>query len=199
MAMAVEQKIGGELKHCDVVICPPEIFLDKINLDHSKLGAQDLIPGAEALHVQYVIVGHSERRLNLGETDFMVNAKIKEAIKNNITPILCLAENVDAQFTADTKGLDENDLQKIVYVYEPIWTISTVPNSQPVPADEANKMIVHIHSLSGAESRVLYGGTVNRDNVHEYAKYPNIDGALVGAASLDPDNFWEVINAFNQA
>ncbi len=191
-------------KACDheaVVICPPLVFLPFLSPLplYAHLGTQDIdIPVSElkTLAVQYIILGHSQRRLNLGETDSMVNAKVSDAIKNDLTPILCLGANVDEQFANCTKGLDKQDLQKIVYVYEPLGAISTVKDSKPVVPEVANRVIEHIHELAGPNSTVLYGGTVNKDNAADYAKYQSINGALVGAASLDPENFLQVVKIF---
>ncbi|MEJ0021320.1 MAG: triose-phosphate isomerase [Candidatus Doudnabacteria bacterium] len=167
-------------------------------------------------NVKYVILGHSERRLSLGETDSVVNAKIIAALKHKITPIVCLGGEegavktemknlVTRQFAEVTKDLDKKQLEKIVYVYEPIWAISTMKRSEPATGEHASELIEHIFQLlehrigkAARNLRVLYGGTVNKNNVQEYAKYPIIDGALVGAASLDTENFWQVIKEFNR-
>lgn len=227
-----EQNLKREPISCDVVICPPAIFLPEVSkqLDILKLGAQNMswtekgsLTGEisdtqlKQYGVRYVILGHSERRLNLGETDSVVNAKLIEAIKHGITPILCLGgeagaiENemktlVTKQFIRCTQDVPKHDLGKIVYAYEPIWAISTMKNSRPATGEHARDLIEHVYRLlehrmsakAARAVRVLYGGTVNKDNVHEYAKYPEICGALVGAASLNADNFWAVVGEFNR-
>jgi triosephosphate isomerase len=187
--------------HENVVICPPVEFLREIVLQKAKLGAQDFdIPAPELkqLGVKYVILGHSQRRLKFGETDAVINAKVVEALQLGLIPILCLGDKADEQFANCTKGLTPDALQKIIFTYEPLNAISTVENSKPISPDVANQMIEHIHQLAGENSRVLYGGTVNKDNAHEYAQYPKIDGALVGAASLNPENFLVVVSEFNR-
>src|SRR3989344_3753817 len=227
-----EHNLKQEQKHCDVVVCPPAIFLPAVSkhLKAVKLGAQNMswtdngsLTGEisdiqlKEFGVEYVILGHSERRLNLGETDSVVNAKLVEALKHHIIPILCLGgeagaiENemktlVTKQFVQCTKGLSEHDLAKVVYVYEPIWAISTMKNSRPATGEHARDLIEHVYMLlehrmpakAARAVKVLYGGTVNKDNVHEYAKYPEICGALVGAASLDAENFWQVVAEFSR-
>lgn len=227
-----ENNFKHQQPRCEVVVCPPVIFFPEVSrhLSALKLGAQNIswtdqgsLTGEisdtqmKGYGVQYVILGHSERRLNLGETDSVVNAKLVESLKNHITPILCLGgekgaiENemktlVTKQFIQCTKGLAEHDLTKIVYAYEPIWAISTMKNSQPANGEHARDLIEHVYMLlehrmpakAARAVKVLYGGTVNKDNVHEYAKYPEICGALVGAASLNAENFWEVISEFSR-
>ena len=214
-----------------VAVAAPFVFLPALShyLKEVKLGAQNLswaeqgaLTGeisADQLKewkVEYVILGHSERRLYLGETDSVVNAKLIAALKNKLTPVLCLGGETGAiknemqtlvtkQFIACTHNLDESDLAKIIYVYEPVWAISTMKNSQAATGEHAAEMVDHIYKLLehriGKKSqhiKVIYGGTVNQDNVGEYAQHPQIGGALVGAASLDVDNFWRVVEEFDR-
>lgn len=238
-AIAEAKKLLKELQNqtesvadrIEAVVCPPFVFLPALafRTKHIKLGAQNVSwanSGAltgevsalelKQLGVEYVIVGHSERRLYLGETDSVVNAKIMELLKHNLVPIVCLGgeenatevgmrELVTRQFHNCTKDLSKSDLAKLVYAYEPVWAISTMQNSKPATGEHARELIKHIYDLlekkigKQAENvKVLYGGTVNKDNVHEYAKYPEICGALVGAASLDANNFGEITKEFNR-
>jgi triosephosphate isomerase len=230
LVSSLEHRMHQVLSKVDVVICPPYTFMAPLShyAHMTQIGAQNVhwaLNGAftgeisttmlKNWKVQHVILGHSERRLYMGETDSMVNAKIIAVLNAKLTPIVCLGGEegaikdemktlVTKQFVRITKGLDKKHLEKIIFVYEPIWAISTMKNSQPATGDHALELINHIRSLLGkritkeraANLRVLYGGTVNKDNVQEFAKYPEIDGALVGAASLDAQNFWEVINEF---
>lgn len=231
LVKSLEHQMIAGLEHTEVVVCPPFVYLPAVSehVHELKLGAQNVswldegpLTGEisddqlKQYNVQYVILGHSERRLNLGETDSVVNAKVIEALKNKITPILCLGGEAGAredemkplvtkQFVNCTKGLDEKDLVKVVYVYEPIWAISTMKNAEHATGEHANELISHIYNLlehrigkSTSKVLVLYGGSVNKDDVHEYAKYPQICGALVGAASLDADNFLQVVKEFNR-
>ncbi|HEX5429640.1 MAG TPA: triose-phosphate isomerase [Patescibacteria group bacterium] len=230
LVSGLEHRMYGAFKKADVVICPPYTFLPPLshyshltavgaqNVSWAQSGAFTGEISADMLKmwkVQYVILGHSERRLYLGETDSMVNAKIIAALNAKLTPVVCLGGEegatqdkmkplVTRQFTAVTHGLERKHLEKIIFVYEPVWAISTMKNSQPATGEHALELINHIRTLlakkiskeRAANMRVLYGGTVNRDNVNEFARYPQIDGALVGAASLDAENFWEVILEF---
>ncbi|HEX9503268.1 MAG TPA: triose-phosphate isomerase [Patescibacteria group bacterium] len=231
LVSSFEYRMHAVSDHTEVVVCAPFIYIAPLThyIHEIKLGTQniswvehgamtgEISPGqVRQWNVNYVILGHSERRLYLGETDSMVNAKIVSALKYKITPIVCLGGEEDArkdemkalvsrQFTKVTKGLDKKQLEKIVFVYEPIWAISTMKKSQPASGEHAIELITHIYDLlekkigkMARNVRVLYGGTVNKDNVSEYAKYPQIDGALVGAASLDADNFWQVVSEFNR-
>lgn len=231
LVASFEHRMQAVSDHTEVVICPPFVYLPALmHYTHGvQLGAQNVSwaqSGAltgeisagqlKQWNVNYVILGHSERRLYLGETDSIVNAKIAAAIKNKITPIVCLGGEegaiksemktlVTKQFIKVTKDLDKKQLEKIVYVYEPVWAISTMKKSEPATGEHAYELISHIYELlekrvgkAARNVRVLYGGTVNQDNVHEYAKFSLIDGALVGAASLDSDNFWHVISEFNR-
>jgi triosephosphate isomerase len=226
-----EYRMHAVAEHTEVVICAPHVFLAPLAhfVHATKLGAQNVswiehgaMTGEVSAgmlknwNVSYVILGHSERRLYLGETDSIVNAKIITALKYKLTPIVCLGGEegatkddmrslVTRQFTKVIKNLDKRQIEKIVYVYEPVWAISTMRKSQPATGEHANELISHIYDLLekkigriARNIRVLYGGTVNKDNVHDYAQYPQIDGALVGAASLDSDNFWHVVSEFNR-
>ena len=231
LVSSFEYRMHSVAAHTEVVVCAPFIYLAPLAhyIHEIKLGVQniswvehgamtgEISPGqVRQWNASYVILGHSERRLYLGETDSMVNAKIVTALKYKLTPIVCLGGEEDAvkdemkslvtrQFGRVTKGLDKKQLEKIVYVYEPVWAISTMKKSQPATGEHAIELITHIYDLlekkigkMARNVRVLYGGTVNKDNVSEYAKYPQIDGALVGATSLDADNFWQIVSEFNR-
>ena len=232
LVSAIEHRMSSVVDNVEVVICAPFVYLPALShyTHHLSLGAQNIswvehgamtgeISASQVKQwkANYVILGHSERRLNLGETDSIVNAKIFTALKYKLTPIVCLGAEEDAtkdemkaivtkQFNKVTKHLEPKELENIIYVYEPTWSISTSRHSYPATGEHALELINHIYSLLekklakgvARNIRVLYCGTVNKDNVHEYAKYPEIDGALVGAASLDSDNFWQVVTEFNR-
>jgi triosephosphate isomerase len=231
LVSGLEHRMHTVSEHTQVAVCAPFVFLAPLShhLHNVKLGAQNLswategaltgeISALQLKHykVEYVILGHSERRLYLGETDSMVREKIKTSLEQKITPIVCLGgeeharENemksvVSRQFTGVTKDLSREQLENIIYVYEPVWSISTMENSKPASGEHALELIEHIYKLLedrigvvAKNIRVLYGGTVNKHNVAQYARYPLIDGALVGSASLDPENFWKIIKEFNR-
>ncbi len=232
LVSSFEHRMPTVAENTEVVVCPPFVYMPPLMhyTHHIGLGGQNVswiehgamtgeVSAAQLKqwNVNYVILGHSERRLYLGETDSMVNAKIITALKNKLIPVVCLGgeegarkENmkplVTRQFTKVTKNLERKQLEKIVYVYEPVWAISTMRKSQPATGEHAVELVAHIYELlekklgktAARHVRVLYGGTVNRDNVHEYAQYPQIDGVLVGSASLDSDNFWSIVSEFNR-
>jgi triosephosphate isomerase (TIM) len=232
LVSSFEHRMHAVSGHTEVAICPPFVYLPAFThyVHTLKLGAQnsswvehgamtgEISPAQiKQWNVEYVILGHSERRLYLGETDSVVNAKIISVLKNKMTPVVCLGgeegatkdgmkELVTNQLNKVTKNLERRQMEKIVYVYEPIWAISTMHKSVPATGEHADEMVEHIYKLlekkvgkhAMGTIRVLYGGTVNKDNVHEYAKFPRIEGALVGAASLDPVNFWAVVSEFNR-
>ncbi|MGQ0825827.1 MAG: triose-phosphate isomerase [Actinomycetota bacterium] len=161
------------------------------------------------LSVQYVIVGHSERRELLGETDEMVAKKTRAVLANAMAPIVCVGETlaereggvtdtkVQTQLRAALAGLASADAQRCVVAYEPIWAIGTGRNATP---DDANTTIAVIRRTlrelfaeAATPMRILYGGSVKPGNVGDLMAMPEIDGALVGGASLDPDEFARIV------
>ena len=156
--------------------------------------------------VKYVILGHSERRHLFGETDEEVNKKVHAALANGLTPIVCVGETLqecdagtaDARVAAQTKaalaGVSGDDVPKIVMAYEPVWAIGTGRNCEVERADATMGAIrASADGLHGA--RILYGGSVKPENVAAYVHAPNINGSLVGGASLDPHAFAALIRA----
>jgi triosephosphate isomerase len=166
-------------------------------------------PMLAKLNVAYVIVGHSERRQLFGETDETVNAKVKAVLKHEMTPIVCVGETleeresgrtdarVESQTRAAFEGVKQPVAEACVIAYEPIWAIGTGRNATP---DDANGTIAVIRGVvrdlygSAAENvRIQYGGSVKPGNIAELMAMPDIDGALVGGASLDPDDFARIV------
>lgn len=154
----------------------------------------------------YVIIGHSERRGYFGETDAKVNRKVRAALAHNLTPIICLGESLAQREAGQTEsvvteqvrlayeGIDASLAQQTVVAYEPIWAIGTGRNAS---AEEANRVIGLIReTIAGiygdgvaGKVRIQYGGSVKKENIAEFMDQPEIDGALVGGASLDPEGF----------
>jgi triosephosphate isomerase len=195
-----------------------------LELTDFKLGAQDLFwedAGAYTGEVsplmlkeagcQFVIIGHSERRKYFGETDELIAKKLAAALKAELIPILCIGENegqreqgvtlsiLRAQLTACLKEISLNAASQLVLAYEPIWAIGTGKTASPDQAEEAQEFIRRLlEELWGEELakgiRVLYGGSVTPDNMADIMRMPNVDGALVGGASLKPDSFAKIIN-----
>ncbi len=190
-----------------------------------KLGAQNLHPekngaftgeiSAEMLrdlYVRYVVVGHSERRALFGETDEFINKKVLTAHSASLRPILCIGETLDerdagqvehvleSQLRADLAGLDEKHMAETVIAYEPVWAIGTGRTATPEQAQEAHAFIREtLAQLFGeavaSKVRIQYGGSVKPANAADLMAQPDIDGALVGGASLDPHDFAEIIAA----
>ena len=162
---------------------------------------------------KYVIIGHSERRTYFGETDETVNKKLHAAIKAGLIPIVCVgetlteneggktAEVVRRQVKEGLKGLDEQSAIKIVVAYEPVWAIGTGRASSGENAESVHRDVVRLElkSMFGEEAaqtiRILYGGSVTAANADEFFKQPDIDGALVGGASLKSEEFLNIVQA----
>ena len=159
---------------------------------------------------QYVIVGHSERRQYFGETNETVNKRLKAALKVSLTPIVCIGEVLEereADKTLDVigqqlkeglNGLSADEMGKVVIAYEPVWAIGTGKTATPDQAQEVHqfirKLISQIFSETVAEGvRILYGGSVKPDNVDQLMSQKDIDGALVGGASLKADSFARIV------
>ena len=180
------------------------------NIYHEMNGAYTGEVSADMLTniCQYVIIGHSERRSIFGETDTTVNLKVKAALGANITPIICVGESledreagraesvVEAQMRAGLEGVDLG--AGVVVAYEPVWAIGTGQSASP---EIAQTMMAHIRStlaaMGGKEVAarlpLLYGGSVNPGNIGGYISQPDINGALVGGASLDAESFVEIV------
>jgi len=229
-AIAVTQKLSYSLDDkdfdaVDVLVIPPFTDIRSVQtlIDGDRLrlvyGAQDLSPDASGaftgdisgsmlhkLGCSYVVIGHSERRAIHGETDELVNRKIKAALTNEITPILCIGEelavresgnqvdHVLAQLRGALKGFHKPDLKKIVIAYEPVWAIGTGKTATPQDAQEVCEAIrVELAKIGSDEiaeaARILYGGSVKSANIVEIMKEADVDGVLVGGASLDPEEF----------
>jgi triosephosphate isomerase len=229
-AIALTQKLAfslteKQLTDVEVVVLPPFVDIRSVQtlVDGDKLligyGAQDLsahangaytgeISGAmlAKLGCQYVVVGHSERRAYHHEDDALVSAKIKAALANEITPILCVGEGLDireagthveftlAQLDAALDGYKAEQVENIVVAYEPVWAIGTGKTATPEDAQEVigaiRARIAQVYPGPTAEKvRVLYGGSVKANNIASIMAKPDIDGALIGGASLDAEEF----------
>ncbi len=173
----------------------------------------EISPAMVAELCQYVIIGHSERRAYFGETNASVNRKVHAALSHGLLPILCVGETLeenDANLTAEVvssqlrEGLARLDLEDgnaIIIAYEPVWAIGT---GKAATAEGANSVVAHVirpvlaeafGEMFAAQVRVLYGGSVKSDNAKEFFSQPDIDGALVGGASLKVDEFTAIVHA----
>ena len=213
------QQTGAE-----VVVCPPFVSLTAVqstlndttisigaqNVYHEMNGAYTGEISAAMLKTicRYVIVGHSERRSILGETDSTVNLKVNATLNAGITPIMCVGENLDERESGRAESVVESQLHAglegvdldagIVVAYEPVWAIGTGRSASP---EIAQSMMAHIRAtlteIGGEDAAdgvpLLYGGSVNAENIAGYIRQPDINGALVGGASLDADSFVEIV------
>ena len=216
-------------KNMEVIICPPFCYLSVINnnLSFLKLGAQNCFfedKGAytgevscemlKSLKCKYVIIGHSERRKIFGETDEIINKKIKKALKSGLEPIFCIGETLEEKQQNNTfkilekeikKGLEKvskNEIEKIIIAYEPIWAIGS---DNPCDEDQAmtvalfiRKLISRLYNKQIAKKiRILYGGSTNSQNAFNYLRNSEIQGLLVGGASLQAKEFIKMIKTFH--
>ncbi len=228
-AVTLSQQISFESDKAweavEVVICPPFTDLKSVfnvlAFDHSsiKLGAQDVywepdgaytgaisVSMLKELTCEYCIVGHSERREYFGETDEMVNKKVKALLAQGIRPIMCCGESMEVRDAGETldfiaeqvrlgwAGVNEEDVARSVIAYEPIWAIGTGRAATPEQAQEA---CAHIRSVvadlvgsdAAGKMRVLYGGSMNTGNAELFLPQSDVDGGLIGGASLDAKAF----------
>jgi triosephosphate isomerase (TIM) len=192
-----------------------DIGLGAQNMYWEEKGAftGEVAPNMVKEFCRYVIIGHSERRTYFGETDETVNKKAAVALKHDLTPIVCVGETLEqyesgltaevvrGQIKRGLAGIDSADAAKIVVAYEPVWAIGTGKASSAENANYVHQKIIRpalseLFGEEGAESiRILYGGSVTAANASEFFTYPDIDGALVGGASLKPDEFVAITKA----
>ena len=220
-------KAAAKVDEVDVALCPPFVYLDAVAkvVAGSKvgLGAQNLYFEANGaftgeistsmlcdLKCTYVILGHSERRHILGETDALINKKVRAALTAGLTPIVCVGELlaereagkttevIRRQFDGSLAGLSVEELGKIVIAYEPVWAIGTGKVATTEQAEQVHldlrKIMADRYNKEVAEKvRIQYGGSVKPDNAAALLAQPNIDGALVGGAALKADSFMGII------
>lgn len=197
----------------------PFIRLGAQNLHWAKNGAftgEISATMLRALFVKYVVIGHSERRTLFGETDEMVQKKVHTALEAGLRPIMCVGETLaerDAgscekvlrrQVEQGLKGVTADHLSEIVIAYEPVWAIGTGRTATPAQAEEVHaflrSLLVELFDQTAAgRTRIQYGGSVKPENAEELMREPNIDGALVGGASLDAHSFARIVRASEKA
>jgi triosephosphate isomerase len=213
---------------CDVLICPPTIYLECCAGELSKLGgflgAQDVSShdvGAYTGDVSasmladigctYVIIGHSERRIFHNESNEVVAQKVIQALRSGITPIICVGENaiqheaglainvVSSQLRSVLDILDCGAIARIAVSYEPVWAIGTGKSASPEMAQsihmELRKIFAERDPLIAQKVKILYGGSMKPENARSLLQMPDIDGGLIGGASLNATEFLDIINA----
>jgi triosephosphate isomerase len=221
--------LDAAAQNMDVVFCPPFVFIEEVAAmlgegilaDVARLGAQDIAatddaaqtgevsgPQLAKLGVRYVIVGHSERRYKLGESDETVNTKLKAALRNGLVPIVCVGERtrtgawqdeLAAQVVATLQGVTAGQIGQCIIAYEPVWAISTNPDAKPdTPASAVLSMglirDVLADHFNVAHNVFLYGGSVTPDNAGSFLERPEISGVLVGGASVRAEQFCTILS-----
>jgi triosephosphate isomerase len=225
-------KEAEEVDGVDLAVCPPSVYLDAVGhaVAGSKvsLGAQNVyhqpsgaftgeisVSMLRDLGCEYVIIGHSERRHVLGETDQTVNQKVHAALEAGLEPIVCVGELlaereagetldvIRSQFDGSLAGLSAEQILRVVIAYEPVWAIGTGKVATPDQAEEVHldlrKILEDRYNKEVAETvRIQYGGSVKPENAAELLSQPNIDGALVGGASLKVDLFMGIVSGLQK-
>ena len=214
---------------CDVVACVPfvdlSVALETTAGSNVKIGAENChweasgaytgeisAPMLAAMEVPYVIIGHSERRTYFGETDVTVNKRVKAALANGLTVILCVGEYLEQreqgvtgevvamQTKIDLQGVSAEELKRVIIAYEPVWAIGT---GKTATAEQANEVcaliratVAGLYSQADADALTIqYGGSMNAKNAEELLDQPDVDGGLIGGASLKPADFAAIVKA----
>ena len=219
---------AANVKNLEVIICAPFAYIQnlKSNIQNLSVGAQDCFWEQKGPYTgevspsmlkdagcEYVILGHSERRKDFGETGEIINKKIKAALAARLKPILCIGEKAEererikeavaGQIKNCLAGVEQNQIKNIIIVYEPVWAISTTANSKDCPPEEAfsaslmiKKMLIDLYGKSiGEKIKIIYGGSVDSKDAASYVKEAKVDGVLVGAASLNANEFGKIISS----
>lgn len=198
--------VANYLKNSFIEVAAQNLFWADEGAYTGEISASQI----KSCFANYVIVGHSERRQYFGETNESINKKIKAAITHDLTPILCIGETLEQrktnaveavlnrQLTEGLNAFSPEDIQGIIIAYEPIWAIGTGLTATPEQAEEAHQIIRHIiaQQFGGTIAEqlpILYGGSVKPSNAKELLSQPNINGALIGGASLNANDFAEII------
>ena len=219
------------IKNSEVIICPPFLYISnlKSNILNLKLGGQDCLweksgafTGAisplmlKNIGCQYVILGHSERRIYFGETNEITNKKIKAALFADLKVIFCIGETetekkkgetqkvLENQLKEGLNGILEREMENVVIAYEPVWAIGT---GNPCNPEETKKTALFIRkiiselypSIISDNLKIIYGGSVTGENVAEYSFKSGVGGFLVGGASLKPDEFVKIVEIVSQS
>ena len=230
----IDEHFEGAREETSLVVCPPTIFLEEASkllqmsqlARKAELGAQDIavddsitLTGGTSgkmlvgLGVRYVIIGHSERRWPhgesavSGESNQVVNAKLKQALADDLIPIVCVGEqertgdyieSLKQQVGATFAGLSGEQISRCLIAYEPVWAISTNPGAKPDTPESALESISAISSFliknhPPVEPRVLYGGSISEKNAKDFLSLPQVCGVLVGGASIRKEEFVQIL------
>lgn len=233
LAKEIENKIDRSiLNNTEVLVCPSFVSLGIVNKTikdtEIKLGAQDLFyenDGAftgeisasmlKSVGCEYVIIGHSERRNYIHETNGIINKKLKKALEFELKPILCVGESlieredeiyegvIEEQLTDCLKDILEKEFSQIVIAYEPVWAIGTGLNATPKQASDIHSFIGKVvgklyNEKCANDLMILYGGSVNEQNSKDILSASGVDGALIGGASLKANEFANIVKAASE-
>ncbi len=219
----------GAVDSVDIAVCPPAVYLagvcEALKGSNIAVGAQNMYfedDGAftgeistamvKDVGCKYVILGHSERRHVMGESDEMINTKVLKALSDDVLPMFCIGELLQEreagktndvlrrQVTVGLEGVSRGDMQRVTVAYEPVWAIGTGVTASPAQAQEVHAMLREllgtIYDAGLADAiRIQYGGSVKGSNAAELLGQPDVDGALVGGASLKVDDFVAIVKA----
>ena len=209
------------------VVCAPAIMLRdlvKRQGDNVRIGAENMYYEEEgaftgeispkmltSTNVEFVILGHSERRMIFKEDDALINKKVLSALEHGLKPILCCGETLDEmesgkveevltkQLTEGLKSVKKEDLAKIVIGYEPVWAIGTGKSATAEIAQSRCKfcreVIAGLYGMEAEKIRIVYGGSVKPENIADFLKQPDVDGGLIGSASLNPQKYLDMVKA----
>ena len=204
----------------EIILCPSYIYIPYLNNNiNFKVGAQDVSANhmgsytgeisamqLKSENVKYSILGHSERRMNFRETENIINKKIRQCVDNNIKPIVCIGESKEERLMMKTeqilrrsildlfRGFTKEQLSDIIVAYEPIWAIGSGITPTPKEIEETAYYIKDlVRSAYKVDIRVLYGGSINLSDMHKFIGLNNIDGYLIGGASIDVEEFSKIV------
>ncbi len=229
LAKACVDALGSQ--NIPVVFCAPAIHLHALSgivngASNVHVGGQDISSHESGAHTgeisgmqlksvgcSYVIVGHSERRADHGESGELLAAKVSQALANGLTPIYCFGETLEQREAGDEQKvvalqlqeglahLDVEAMNKVVLAYEPVWAIGTGKTASPAQAQAIHKFIrlwldARFGESTASTTSILYGGSVKPTNANELFNQPDIDGGLIGGASLKPADFVSIVNAY---
>ena len=233
---SVDEYLGSlsETAELSLVFCPPFVFTEEVGkilrtshfLHQAELGAQDIsvddgialtgeVTGLmlKKLGVRYVIVGHSERRWKLGESDEVVNQKLKAVLRNEMVPIVCIGERdrdggygkfLKNQVEATFVGLTSDEVSRCIIAYEPVWAISTTPGARPDTPKNALELVSVIRDSLNTQylilnTRFLYGGSITSANAREFLGNDGFGGVLIGGASVNRQEFVKILSLGSEA
>lgn len=211
-------------KQNEVVICPSYIYIPYLNNNIKfKVGSQDVsindkgsftgevsASQLKSEKVKYSLVGHSERRKNFGETENIINKKIRQCVNNNIKPIVCIGESKEERLMMKTeqvlrrsildlfKDFNKEELSDVIVAYEPVWSIGTGITPTINEIEETAYYIKDlVKSAYKVDIKVLYGGSISLSDIHKFVNINNVDGYLIGGASMDAEEFSKIVEFIN--